>query len=236
MGFSERIERHALPYALGAIGLGVVTLAVRDFALQWQPVPDTIPAREPLALLSGALLVAGGAAAVWRQAGKARLILPAFYLLWVLALHLPRFIAAPGIGSALGPAEILSLAAAGALLVPGRHASVAIRVFGLCPLVFGASHLAYADFTASMVPGWIPGPLFWAYFTGAAHIAAGLAIASGFQRRLAATLLTAMCAGFVLLLHVPRVAAAPDSRLEWTMFCVALSITGAAWLVARAAR
>jgi uncharacterized membrane protein YphA (DoxX/SURF4 family) len=82
----------------------------------------------------------------------------------------------------------------------------------------------------------MPARLFWAYATGAGHAAAGLAILSGIQRRLAATLLAAMCGCFVLLLHAPRVAAAPTSRFEWTMLFVALSITGAAWLIRRAAR
>ncbi len=38
-----------------------------------------------------------------------------------------------------------------------------------------------------------------------------------------------MMASFVVLLHIPRVMAAPDSHLEWTMTAIALSLTGAAW-------
>jgi uncharacterized membrane protein YphA (DoxX/SURF4 family) len=232
------IDRDALPYALGAIGLGVVTLIYGDFALQWQPVPPGIPMYDPLALLSGVLLIAGGAAAVWRRAEHARLILPAFYLLWVLALHLPKVIADPSVVALLGIAEILSLACGGAMLVvqPARF-RIAIRVaFGLSALVFGLSHFVYASFTAAMVPAWLPAPLLWAYATGAGHVAAGLAILSGVLARLAATCLAAMCGAFVVLLHVPRVVAAPQSRIEWTMLFVALSITGAAWLMRRAAR
>jgi hypothetical protein len=40
-----------------------------------------------------------------------------------------------------------------------------------------------------------------------------------------------MYATFVLILHIPRVMADPASRLEWTMMFVALSLTGAAWIV-----
>lgn len=43
----KRIDIDALPYALGAILLGMVRLAVHDFALQWQPVPQWVPARAP---------------------------------------------------------------------------------------------------------------------------------------------------------------------------------------------
>jgi uncharacterized membrane protein YphA (DoxX/SURF4 family) len=238
MGLAERIDRDALPYALGAIGLGAVTLYFGDFLLQWQPVPEGIPLRTPLALLSGLLLIAGGGAAILRDAGGARRLLAGFYALWVVLLHLPLVIDSPNVGTLLGFAEILSLALAGALLGRSRHYDwLMLRLYGLCPLVFGASHLVYADFTAAMVPAWIPpNGLFWAYATGVAHIAAGLAIASGVLRRLAAGLLALMCGLFVVLLHAPRVVAAPDSRIEWTMLFVSLSIAGAAWLVRRAAR
>ena len=237
MAIRDKIEIDALPYAVGAIGLGIASLIARDFAFQWQPVPKDIPTGEILALASGALLVAGGLAATWRSAGLARLILPAFYLLWVLALHLPVLAAKPDVGSLLGVAEILALASGGSVLAGSRGPTWLPRAaqiaFGLSALVFGISHFVYADFTAKMVPGWLPMPLFWAYATGAGHTAAGLAILSGIKARLAATTLAGMCGSFVLLLHAPRVLADPASRFEWTMLCVALSITGAALLLRR---
>lgn len=238
MSLADRIETDALPYALGAIGLGIASLIAHDFAFQWQPVPERIPAREMLALASGAILVAGGLAATWRSAGLARLILPIFYLLWVIALHLPVVAGEPTVASLLGVAEILALASGGAMLAGERGPpwlpQAALIAFGLSALVFGLSHFAYAEFTAKMVPGWIPAPLFWAYATGAGHALAGLAILSGIKGRLAATALAGMCGSFVVLLHAPRVFAAPDSRFEWTMLCVALSLTGAALLIRRA--
>jgi len=105
------------------------------------------------------------------------------------------------------------------------------RLFGLCAVIFGLAHFGYAKFTASMVPAWLPAPLAWAYLTGVGHMAGGLALIAGVLSRLAATLLAAMYATFVLILHLPRVIADPTSRLEWTMLCIALSLTGAAWIV-----
>jgi len=233
----KRIDIDALPYALGAILLGMVTLAVHDFALQWQPVPQWVPARSALSIVSAAILVVGGLVAIRRSAGWARLTLPAFYALWVLALHVPAFAAAPNVGTLLGVAEILSLAAAGVALAPAsapRWLRPSARIlYGLCPLVFGLSHMVYADFTSTMVPAWLPARLFLAYFTGAAHIAAGLAILSGVFARLAARMLALMCASFVLLIHIPGVIGAPADRMQWTMLAVALSIAGGAWLSQR---
>ncbi|MET0308010.1 MAG: DoxX family protein [Sphingomonas sp.] len=230
----RRIDFNALPYAAGAIGLAVLTFLYRDFALQWQPVPAGIPRRETLVLVSAALLGLGGVLALLPRAGFLRLLLPLQYLVWALALHGPAVLAKPNVASLLGFAEILALAAGGAALLLGRRPGnmrVTLRVlFGLCAIVFGISHFVYAGFTAAMVPAWLPKPLYWAYFTGGAHIAAGLAILSGVAARVAATLLAVMCGSFVLLLHAPRVVAAPSNRLEWTMLLIALSITGAAWL------
>jgi uncharacterized membrane protein len=233
----NRIDVEAAPYAIGAILLGILSLIFRDFALQWQPVPPSVPAHLPLALLSGAILVVGGVLAPWRDAGRARLILPAYYGLWVLALHVPHVAADASVVNLLGVAEILSLAAAGVALAPafkGGWVKPAARIlYGLCPLVFGLSHFVYADFASAMVPAFLPAKLFWTYFTGAAHIAAGLAILSGVLARIAIRLLALMTASFVLLIHIPAVFRAPVDRVQWTSLAIALSISGAAWLAQR---
>jgi uncharacterized membrane protein len=231
------MNRDGVPYGLGAMALGIIGLVFGDFALQWQPVAKDLPGHHALALLSAAVMLVLGFGVLWsRTARAASAGLAAVYLGWV-ALHGPDTAAAPGsVASWLGVAETLSLSAGGLALfvlatqTPNARLRLAARlIYGLCPLVFGLSHFAYADFTAKMVPGWIPYPLFWAYATGVGHLAAGLAMLFGVTPRLAATLLTAMMGSFVLLLHIPRVMAAPGSQLEWTMTAVALSLVGAAW-------
>ena len=83
-----------------------------------------------------------------------------------------------------------------------------------------------------MVPGWLPpNQIFWAYVTGVGHLAAGLSLLSGIRAPLGATLLAVMMALFVLLVHVPRVIAAPGEHLEWIMLGVALSLSGSAWVI-----
>jgi uncharacterized membrane protein len=231
------MNRDGVVYGLGAIVLGLIGLTFGDFALQWQPVPKTLPAHHVLALFSAATMLALGLAVLWRRTARpAAAGLAVAYLGWV-ALHGPATLAEPtSIASWLGVAETLSLSVGGLALFamlaerPSQRLRLAARLlYGLCPLVFGLSHFAYASFTAAMVPGWIPYPLFWAYATGCCHLAAGLAILFGVAPRLAASLLATMMGCFVVMLHIPRVMAAPGSQLEWTMTAVALSLAGAAW-------
>lgn len=109
-------------------------------------------------------------------------------------------------------------------------------LFGGSLPVFGLSHFARIEFTAGMIPAWMPAPVFWAWFTGACHVASGAAILTGVLARLASLLFAVMVSGFLLLLHVPRVIADPACRLEWTMLALAFAITAGAWCAADAWR
>ena len=232
---------HSMLYALGAILLGIVGIVFDDFARQWQPVPEGLGMYGALAYASGALLLLGGGAILTRRAERAgALLLALIYGFWVVVLHLPRaFASASHIGAWNGPAEITYLtmgavalfaASAGGL----RHTlTLVARVLaGASALVFGFAHFNYIDFTATMVPAWIPpSTVFWAWATGAGHLAAGLALVSGIQARIAVTLHAAMMASFVVLIHIPRVIADPHKHEEWIMLAVSSSLTGAAWLI-----
>lgn len=229
--------------AMAAIGLGVLGLVVGDFALQWQPVPEATPGRALLSYLIAIVLGALGVGLlIARFQAVSAACLCAAFLLWTLALHTPKVLAAPlDILSWLAFCEILAIAA-GALMLAAEYSSsaaasrfgpVAGRVlFGACLPVFGASHFAYIQFTADMIPAWIPAHVFWAWFTGVGHVAAGVSILTGVLSRLGSLLFAVMVSGFVLLLHVPRVIGDPSSRQEWTMLVIAGTIAGAAWCAA----
>jgi uncharacterized membrane protein YphA (DoxX/SURF4 family) len=235
------MNNNALPYAVGAILLGAVGIWFHDFALQWQPVPKGLPAFGLLAYVSGLLLIAGGVAILSRKGERlGALLLASFFGLWVVALHLPNAIQGwRHIGAWLAPAESafamlggVALFAAGAGSLRGPLMTATRLLAGVCCLVFGLAHFNYIDFTATMVPAWIPpNQKFWAWATGVGHFAAGLALVSGIQARIAATLEAAMMAAFVVLLHVPLVVAAPAQHVNWVMLGVATTYTGAAWLV-----
>lgn len=228
-------------YALGAILLGAIGIYFHDFAMQWQPVPTGIPWRVPLAYLSGAILVGGGVAMLSRKGERfGALLLAAFYGLWVVALHLPNAIAGfDKISAWNAPAEFtfmtmggVALLASGAGAMRGTLLKIARILAGASAIVFGFAHFNWIDFTASFVPAWIPpNQVFWAWATGVGHLAAGLALVSGIRARLAGALLAAMMASFVILLHIPRVIAAPGQHAEWIMLGVSTGLAGAAWLV-----
>ena len=235
------MNTHALAYALGAILLGAVGLYFHDFAMQWQPVPAGVGMRTQLAYLSGLLLIVGGGAILSPKGERGgALLLTVFIGLWMLVLNLPPAIAsASHIGAWNSPAEI-GFMTSGALAlyahgITGNIGPVLLKVArllaGVSAMVFGFAHFNYIDFTAGMVPGWIPFKTFWAWATGAGHLATGVALVSGFKARLAASCEAAMMGSFVLLLHLPRVIAAPDQHVEWIMLAVSTMLAGAALLV-----
>lgn len=123
-----------------------------------------------------------------------------------------------------------------------RAVRAAQILFGLTCVFYGWSHFVYADYTATMVPTWLPGRLAFAYFTGFGHVAAGTGIIIGFLPRLAATLEATMMSLFGLLVWVPsfflwpRPVWATPPQNQWSELVVALVVTVSAWIVAASMR
>jgi uncharacterized membrane protein len=110
------------------------------------------------------------------------------------------------------------------------------RIFVAVSLVvFGIQHFIYGGFVAGLVPAWMPGRLFWAYFVGAAFLAAAVGLLLEMFLRPAATMLGVMFFLFVVLLHIPRIALHSRDGNEWTSGFVALTMCGGAWILANAA-
>jgi uncharacterized membrane protein len=235
------------------LGANVTALGVQSLMLaipvgRLEPVPTGMPGQEAIAYLTGAILLIVGICLLvgkWARAGAAALAI--LLLVWVLLLHLPRVVASPMSPAWVGLFETFALFGGAWLLaamlpVEGggrlwnrwldRGATLGRVCFGASLPVFGASHFIYADFVASWVPKWIPYPLFWAYFTGVAHTAAGLSILTNVIARIAATLAAAMYGSWALIVHIPRIAAAPHDAFEWNGLFVASALSSSALLVA----
>lgn len=75
---------------------------------------------------------------------------------------------------------------------------------------FGINHFLNGTGMQNTVPSFIPGGVFWVYFTGAALIAAAISFLTGKQTRLAGLLLAAFLLIIVLTIHLPAVIHAPD--------------------------
>ncbi len=226
-----------------AIALGIMGLAFRDFATNWQRVEATVPQRALLACFAAACEIAGGAAILWRRTALFGAVLltilySIFVLLWVV-----QVCRAPLIYDSWGNVfEELSLLLA-ALVVfasasrrdsaAARSEAVISRIYGFCVISYALAHFIYLSGASNFVPAWIPpGQKFWAVTTAVCFLLAAAAILSGFKAALAARLLAAEIMGFELLVWGPKLVAAPRNHFVWAGNGINMALCGAAWVVA----
>lgn len=198
-------------------------------------------------LIGTGFVVAGGCIVSKMWARLATVLLAIVLLLRVLFIFVPQLFARPqDPGPWTSGCEVLALGAA-ALVLAGELESVNSRsweslvlvgrlLFAMTLVVFGIEHFMYAKFIATLIPAWIPGHLFWAYFVGVVFIAAALSFITKVQGHMAAALLGLMFLLWVVGLHAPRVAAAPHNGNEWTSAMVALAFSGGSFVLAGALR
>lgn len=108
-------------------------------------------------------------------------------------------------------------------------------LFALALLGLGIEHFVLREFVTGRAPAWpaaVPGRVVWAFVSGAAIAATGLAILVGRRARLAAILASVLVLVWALLRHIPVVTA--DSLLapSWTAAGKALAFFGGALAVA----
>lgn len=237
-------------FAATLIALGILGLVNGDFAAVWQGVPKTLPAREALAYLCAVVALGCGLGLLWRRTAATASRVLFFYLaLWFLLFKLRYILLAPLVEVSYQSCGEMAVIVAGAWVLYARFATERDRqrlgfatgdrgvrmarvLFGLALIAFGLSHFAYLQLTAPLVPAWLPWHVGWAYFTGAAYLAAGVAVLVGVYARLAATLAALQMGGFTLLVWVPEVASGHISARHWTEFVVSWTLTAAAWVVA----
>jgi hypothetical protein len=110
---------------------------------------------------------------------------------------------------------------------------VAARIaLGICVVSFAWAQAAYSQYTASLVPTWIPpSQMFWTILTTIAFALAAIAILINRQTQLALRLLTLMLALLGALVWIPHIIAQPKTLSNWNEIILNYLITGAAWVV-----
>jgi uncharacterized membrane protein len=83
--------------------------------------------------------------------------------------------------------------------------------------MFGMGHFQNAQGMAGMVPSYIPGGIFWVYLTGAAMIAAVVAINIRKQDKLAALLAALLLVVIAVTVHMPGMGA-EDQNMKMMAF------------------
>ncbi len=240
--------------AVAAASLAVLSLAYGDFAPGGESLPAWIPWRQTWAYLFGFILLAASiGVCVPRTAPTSALAIIAYGAVWAL-ISAPQILSQPlGIGAWYPLSEALtSLVGAWILhemlrhpsgsaalpIAPQRAMRAAHTLFGLTCIFYGVSHFAYAGYTATMVPAWLPAHLGLAYLTGVGHVAAGVAIIVGVLPQLAATLEAIMMTLFGLLVWLPSFFAQPlpkwaiSTHNQWSEVVVNIALAAAAWIVA----
>jgi len=237
-------------FGLAVVAFGIQQIIYNDFVPGRAPAwPPTLPGRLVwLGLSTGGFIWGGLTIAYGKKARCAAILTGTMIFVFAFLRHVPEVIANPHgiVLTSTGKALFLfggAFAVAGSLPTEeGRLARVLpafsnsqagfIYLGRFCVAVFlvlaGIQHFQFAQFVVHLVPGWIPGAMFWTYFAGVALIAGGAGLLLPPTMRLAATLSGLMIFLWVLLLHIPRAlyAAPAQSRNEWTAVFEALAISG----------
>ncbi len=236
-----------LVFGISAVLFGAASLLWRNSEM-WNRLHRLGPSLGPsLASVAGwgiaIALVAGGAAIPYtRTMRSASVVLGIVFGFFTLAC-VPDMIAAPANpGSYVDVFEQFSIFC-GALAVyaatdrnttrSARLGGIARISFGVCTISFAWAQIVFFQYTASLVPGWIPpNGAFWTILTTVAFGLAAIAILINRWARSAMRLMALMVALFGMLVWLPQIVTHSETLSNWTEFGLNYLIAAASWLVA----
>lgn len=247
-GRALRIESvgHAF-FSVIMIAIGIIAAIAPNFAPVWQPVAESVPGRTALIGLCAFISVACGIGLLLRRtAPVAARVLFFSFVLWLLVFRIPPMIREFAVNTWWSCAQTAVMVATTWVLyawlaterdrkrfgfiTSDRGVRGARDLYGLALIPFGLAHFLFLQVTADLVPGWLPGHVFWAYFTGAAFIVAGLAIVIDVYAKLAAALVTLEIALFTVVLWIPIVLKGTN-EFQWGEFVVSWVLTATGWVM-----
>jgi uncharacterized membrane protein len=135
-------------------------------------------------------------------------------------------VAALAVGLFLVRARFGGTSGAGRVLVLGP-------VFEAVALaIFATEHFLAARDLSGIVPRWLPGPLFWTYFVGAALLAAAISFIAWRCVRWSASLLALLFLIIVATIDLPNLPRHTHERLFWTLTVRETCFAGGAMVLA----
>lgn len=217
-------------FGASSVLVGVVSIVWRDSEMWRQLHAVPAPLSTIVAWCIAIAFILGGIAMFFERSVRlGSIVLGAVYLLFTLACI--QYIVAKPLADLSYVDFFLRLSA-----VCGAIAVYAPRIarlgLGVCTVSFALAQVFYLQYTASLIPSWIPGsPIFWTNLTTAGFALAAIAMLLNYQARLAIRLMVIMIALFGLLVWVPRIIAHPGALSNWSEIAENYVVMGASWLV-----
>lgn len=236
-------------YATAIASFGLIQLVIQNFLTGLLPVPDGLPLRILWVYLSSVIWLIAAIGIFFRiKQQQSAVVAGTLFFLFALALHLPRvlFNLHNG-GDWTGFAETLALGSGAFLIAPLLYHGVAEKprwdrmintmnvisryLLAASLVIFGILHVQYFDYILTLIPSWIPGPVFWSCLIPAAFFLTALSLITRMKMSLATVLLGTMFLVWVLVLHFPRAITKLTTEPEWSSLFVALAFCGIAFSI-----
>jgi uncharacterized membrane protein len=232
-----------LLFAIAILAIGIIHIVTKNFPTGLLPVPAELPGRMVLVYGSAAALIAAAVLIISKKYMYSGAVLAGIiWLIYLLALHLPRLIMTYDMPDNWTPTFEVLLLFCGALLLAAdadpannnrfKRVLIADYLFAIVLLVFFVLHFKYTQFIVMLIPSWLPFRFFWANVVTVAFFLSSLSLFIRKLVRLSSLLLALMFLIWFFILHLPRVIGDIHSEPEWTSMFVVLAASGVALLVA----
>ncbi len=237
-------------YGIGIAGIGIQHFVYSDFRPMVLPFwPSAIPGPAAWALIFGGILILSGVIIAFsKKARMVSIVLGVLFFLLFLCFHVyNQLFLSPNsfhFWSWTNPLKELTFSGGAfvmaasfpeekSILSNKRLLMLGRIFFSIMLIVFGIEHFLYTEAVAKLVPGWIPGSVFWTYFGAVALIGSGVCIMLNIKIKLVGFLLGLMLFLWFIILHIPRAIAYPDMEKgnELTSVFQALAFSGIAFLI-----
>lgn len=216
-------------FAIGVTGLGILCIILHDFVIGRPPAIWPFDPAIPGTIAGVIVILIGIAIALGRKGAFLAFVLALMIAVLSVSRHATQFmndwVNAYKTLALLGGTLVIATAFLSndnrvlrSYRIKKRTVDLLLFIGTMLMALFfiaaGYAHFKWAEFVPTMIPSFIPFPVFWTYFCGILLIAGGIGILLPPTRKLAALLSGVMVLGWFLLLHIPRVIADPNNTSD----------------------